>query len=340
MAPVKLLVLGTGNMARAHATGFAKDPRVEVVACADVDATRAQAFADRHGITRSFGSLAAALDWNEFDAVANVTPDGVHYATTMALIAAGKHMLCEKPLAPDFPQADEMARAAESAGLVAMVNLSYRNVAHLERARQMVASGELGEIRHVEASYRQSWLVGKHWGDWRVEPTWLWRLSSSHGSRGVLGDVGIHILDFATHVVGTLPSAVSARLKTFDKAEGGVVGEYTLDANDSAVLSCEWPNGALGVIHTSRFMTGYGNVLRLHVFGTKGALELDHRSTSTRLTACSGDAVDTLAWREVGAEEVPTNYHRFVDAILLGGPREPSFRRAADLQKILDSCFS
>jgi predicted dehydrogenase len=137
-----------------------------------------------------------------------------------------------------------------------------------------------------------------------------------------------------------LPSAVSARLKTFDKAEGGVIGEYTLDANDSAVLSCEWPNGALGVIHTSRFMTGYGNVLRLHIFGTKGALELDHRSTSTRLTACSGDAVDTLAWREVGAEEVPTNYHRFVDAILLGGPREPSFRRAADLQKILDSCFS
>jgi predicted dehydrogenase len=169
---------------------------------------------------------------------------------------------------------------------------------------------------------------------------WLWRLSSSHGSRGVLGDVGIHILDFATHVVGDLPSSLHARLKTFHKAEGDRIGDYDLDANDSAVMSVEFPNGALGVIHTSRYMTGYANVLRLHVFGTKGALELDHLSTSTNLKVCSGENVHNLAWREVGAEEVPTNYRRFVDAILLGTSADPDFRRAADLQRLLDACFA
>jgi predicted dehydrogenase len=336
---LRLLVLGTGSMARHHVLGFKKDPRVAVVAAVDVDAARAAAFAAEHGIGRSFGALADALAWGGFDAACNVTPDGVHHATTMALIAAGKHVLCEKPLAPNFADADEMARAAEAAGLVGMVNLTYRNVAHLERARQLVAAGGIGAIRHIEASYRQSWLVGKYWGDWRTEPTWLWRLSSAHGSRGVLGDIGIHIIDFATHVVGALPTSVHARLQTFDKAAGGRIGDYVLDANDSAVLSCEFPGGALGVIHTSRFMTGYGNVLRLHVFGTEGALELDHRSTSTRLTVCTGDDVDTLSWREIGAEEVPTNYRRFADAVLDGAPRDPDFRRAADLQKILDACF-
>ena len=339
-AKIRVLVLGTGSMAANHARLFAADPRVSVVAAADIDAARAEAFAEKHGIKTSFGSLEAALDWGHFDAATNVTPDAMHHPTTMKLIAAGKHVLCEKPLAENFALADEMARAAEDAGIVNMVNLSYRNVAAVQKAHALIAAGEIGDVRHVEASYRQSWLVGRHWGDWRTEATWLWRLSEQHGSRGVLGDVGIHILDLATFAIGMMPVSLQARVKTFEKAKGGRIGDYVLDANDSASMQVEFENGALGVIHASRFMTGYGNVLKLDVFGTEGAIEINHGLEWTEIRMCSGEDVHTQAWRRVQSEPVPTIHARFIDAVRDGVNGEPSFRRGADLQAILDQCFT
>ena len=340
MSKVRLAVLGTGSMAANHARLFQADARVDVVATADVDQARAKSFAEKHGIANSFGSLDALLAWGKFDAITNVTPDAVHHPTTMKIIAAKKHVLCEKPLAENFALADEMASAAEQAALINMVNLSYRNVAALQKARQLIASGEIGEVRHVEASYRQSWLVGKHWGDWRTEPMWLWRLSEKHGSKGVLGDVGIHILDFTTFAIGMLPVSLQARVKTFHKAEGDKIGEYPLDANDSAAMQVEFENGALGVIHASRFMTGYGNVLKLGVFGTAGAIEINHGGEWTEIRICSGEDVHTQAWRRVAVDAVPTIHARFIDAVVSGVNGDPSFRRGATLQAMLDLCFS
>ena len=340
MNKIRLAVLGTGSMAANHVRLFQADARVEVVAAADADAGRAKTFAEKHGIATSFGSLDQLLAWGEFDAVTNVTPDAVHHPTTMKIIAAGKHVLCEKPLAENFALADEMASAAEAAGLINMVNLSYRNVAALQKARSLIAAGEIGDIRHVEASYRQSWLVGKHWGDWRTEAMWLWRLSEKHGSKGVLGDVGIHILDFATHAIGMMPVSLQARVKTFHKAKGDKIGEYPLDANDSASMQVEFENGALGIIHASRFMTGYANVLKLEVFGDKGAIEINHGSEWTEIRMCAGEDVHTQAWRRVAVDVVPTIHARFIDAVVSGVYGDPSFRRGATLQAILDQCLS
>ncbi|MGQ0485652.1 MAG: Gfo/Idh/MocA family protein [Hyphomicrobiales bacterium] len=340
MSKTAILVLGAGAMAAQHVKHFRADPRAEIVACADIDAGRARGFAAKHGIGKAFGSLDDALSWGKFEAAANVTPDSAHHSTTMKLVAAGKHVLCEKPLAESFGLADEMARAAGKAGIVNMVNLSYRNVAALQAAQRMIAAGEIGEVRHVEASYRQSWLVGNHWGDWRSDPKWLWRLSGQHGSKGVLGDIGIHIVDFACHAVGMMPVSLQARLKTFHKAPDHKIGGYPLDANDSATMAVEFGNGALGVIHASRFMTGYGNVLKLDVFGTEGAIEIVHGLDWTEIRMCSGEDVHTQAWRRVIAEPVETLYRIFVTAVREGGKAEPDFRRGADLQKILDLCFS
>ena len=175
----------------------------------------------------AFGTLEDAIAWGQFDAAMNVTPDSVHYPTTMKLLAAKKHVLCEKPLAENFRLADEMATTADKAGLINMVNLSYRNVAEIQEARARIASGEIGEVRHVEASYRQSWLVSQSTGAiGEADPKWLWRLSEKHGSNGVLGDVGIHILDFTAHAINMMPVSVQARLKTFHKAPGDQIGEY------------------------------------------------------------------------------------------------------------------
>lgn len=340
MKKIRILVLGTGNMAQQHVKLLRDDPRAEIVACADVDAERAEVFAGKNAIAKSFGDLDEAIAWGKFDAAANVTPDSAHHPTTMKLIAAGKHVLCEKPLAERFELADEMAKAAAEAKLVNMVNLSYRNVAALQVAHKMIASVAIGEVRHIEASYRQSWLVGNFWGDWRSDPKWLWRLSEQHGSRGVLGDVGIHILDFATYAIGMMPDNLQARLKTFGKADGNRIGAYPLDANDSAMMTLSFANGAMGVVHASRFMTGYANTLKLQVFGNEGAIEIDHGLEWTEIRACTGEDVHNLAWRRIQCDPVKTIHQDFITAIAEGGAYDPDFRRGADLQRILDLCFT
>ena len=147
-----------------------------------------------------------------------------------------KQVPCEKPLAPNAADARAMAQAAGLAGVITLVNLCYRNGAALQKAAAMVAEGMIGRIRHFEASYPQSWLTKPAWGDGSTDPQWLWRLSSAHGSKGVLGDVGIHMLDLDTFIAGERAVDVPARLATFDTAPGGWLGAYSLDANDSATM--------------------------------------------------------------------------------------------------------
>lgn len=333
---MRLLVLGTGGMANTHAQHFAAIDGVELVGAVDVDPLRARAFAEQHGIPDIFTSLDEAIAWGAFDAATNVTPDRAHHPTTLALLAAGKHVMCEKPLAENYTKADEMARAAEASGLVTMVNLTYRNVAPLQKAREMVLAGEIGHVRHVEASYLQSWLVSKAWGNWATESQWLWRLSTRHGSNGVLGDVGIHILDFASYGAASDVEHVFARLKAFDKAPDNRIGEYDLDANDSFTMTVDFANGALGVVHASRWATGHLNELRLRMHGDKGALEVIHSTEGSRLRGCLGEDVEQAIWRDIDAGEVPTNYQRFAAAVAAGAMVEPGFRHAADLQRVLD----
>ena len=197
----------------------------------------------------------------------------------------------------------------ERAGIVNMVNLTYRNVAALQKARAHGAGRRVGEVRHVEASYLQSWLVSKSWGDWRTDPKWLWRLSRSHGSNGVLGDVGVHILDFASYGAGLDIEHVFCRLKTFDKAPGNRIGEYELDANDSFTMALDFSNGAFGVVHASRWATGHLNELRLRIYGDKGGIEVVHNLEGSQLKVCMGEDIETAKWQDdrcrLGADQLP-----------------------------------
>ena len=333
---MRLLILGAGKMANQHATRFAAIPGVHLVGAVDTDAEKLQAFCERHGIDRSFGTTEEALAWGDFDAVTNVTPDAAHHNTSMACIDAGKHVLCEKPLATNHADACAMADAAEKVGVVGMVNLTYRNVAELHAAREIVLSGRIGEVKHVEASYLQSWLVSKAWGDWRTGPQWLWRLSRAHGSNGTLGDIGVHVLDFASYGAGSEIDTISCRLKTFHKAEGDRIGEYVLDANDSFVMTAGFANGALGVVHASRWATGHINELRLRIYGDKGGVEVQHSPQASHLKVCLDGDAETATWRDQDVTPVATNYERFVNAVRLNMPTEPTFRHAAGLQRLLD----
>lgn len=336
---VRLAIVGTGGMANNHARRFKEIAGCKLVAAVDVSRERVEKFAAEHGIPNVFDSLDALLAWNQFDAVTIVTPDAFHAAQSIQCLKAGKHVLCEKPLAINHADAKKMVAAAKKAGVINMVNLSYRDWPAIQAVAAVIASGKIGEIRHVEASYLQSWLPSKVWGDWRTTPAWLWRLSSRHGSRGVLGDVGVHIVDFASFPAGPI-SRVYGKLKTFHKAKGDRIGEYILDANDSAVMTVEFANGALGTIHTTRWSGGHANRLFLKISGTKGSVEIDSERSISSYKLSAGKELDKAQWITVEAKPTPNNYARFIKSIRTGKQDQPDFARGAEIQKVLDAVIA
>lgn len=338
-APVRLAIIGTGGMANNHAKHFAAIKGVELVAACDIDQTRVNAFCATHGIPAAYTDVSAMLKQTGCEAVSIVTPDAYHAPLSIQALKAGKHVLCEKPLALNHADTRRMVTAAKKAGKVAMVNLSYRDWPAIQAVARAVARGDIGELRHVEASYLQAWLVSNAWGDWRTSPAWLWRLSKKHGSAGVLGDVGVHIVDFATFPAGPIKN-VYCRLKAFDKAKGNRIGDYDLDANDSATLNVEFANGALGVLHTTRWCGGHANRLFLKLIGTKGTIEIDSERSTTSYRVCRGKQVHTATWQEVQAKPTPNNYERFITAIRTNHPTQPDFARGSEVQKVLDACFA
>jgi predicted dehydrogenase len=336
---IRLAIIGTGGMAKRHAECYAAIPGCTLVAAVDVSAERVTAFAATHGIANTFASVDTLLAWNQFDAVSVVTPDAFHAAQSIQCVRAGKHVLCEKPLALNHADALKMVAAAQKASVINMVNLSYRDWPAIQAVQAVIASGKIGEVRHVEASYLQSWLTSKVWGDWRTTPAWLWRLSTKHGSRGVLGDVGVHIVDFATFPAGPIRS-VYGKLKTFDKAPGNVVGEYVLDANDSAVMTVEFANGALGTIHTTRWSGGHANRLHLKISGDQGSVEIDSERSTTSYKISVGPDLHKASWKEVACKPTPNNYARFIKSIRTGMQDQPDFARGAEVQKVLDAVIT
>jgi predicted dehydrogenase len=335
---VRLAIIGTGGMAHTHVRFFRAISGCTIVAAADIDRKRVEAFGAEHGIPAAYTSVAELLARTDCDAVSIVAPDAMHAPLALQCLRAGKHVLCEKPLAVNYADTRRMLAAARRAGVVHMVNFSYRNWPCLHAVADLVRRGGLGDLRHVEASYLQSWLLQDLWGEWRTTPGWLWRLSSRHGSKGVLGDIGVHIVDFATYPAGPI-AEVFAQLKAFPKAPRNRIGAYRLDANDSAVLNVKFANGALGTIHTTRWSGGHINRLFLKISGTLGSVEIDSERSTTSYRICAGRDLTKTRWREVKAKPVPTLYQRFITAIRTGRAEQPDFARGAEVQKVLDACF-
>lgn len=337
--PVRIALVGTGGMANAHAGFFQKIPGCSVTAAVDVDENRVREFAGKYAIPETYTRVEDMLASSETDAVSVVTPDPFHAPISIACLNAGKHVMCEKPLATSHEEAKKMVAAAKKAGTVNLVNFSYRNWPALRAVAEKVQSGALGEIRHVEASYHQAWLVSHAWGVWQTSPNWLWRLSTDHGSKGVLGDVGVHILDFATYPVGPVRK-LYCQLKTFNKAPRNRIGDYKLDANDSAVITVEFANGALGSIQTTRWMTGHINRLFLKIAGTEGSVCIDSDLGTDSYKLCTGKDIHTDTWKTKKATKVPSTWETFIKAIRNGQSAQPDFARGAEIQKLLDLSFA
>jgi len=211
-----------------------------------------------------------------------VTPGESHAEIAIAALDAGKHVLCEKPLANTVAEAEAMAAAAERAaarGVKAMVGFTYRRVPAVTFLRQLIAEGVVGRIAHVRASYRQDWLVDP-------DMPLAWRLQKEHAGSGALGDIGAHAIDLVEFVTGMDVEKVSGVLDTIVKqrpllsAGSGLSGKAAagygqVTVDDIAIFTGRLASGALASFEATRFATGRKNALAIEISGDKGALAFD-----------------------------------------------------------------
>ncbi|QFU94002.1 Gfo/Idh/MocA family protein [Amycolatopsis sp. YIM 10] len=244
-----------------------------------------------------YGFAAVETDWRDLVARDDVglvdvcTPGDSHADIAIAALEAGKHVLCEKPLANTVEEAERMAAAARSAatrGVRSMVAFNYRRVPALAHARKLVGDGALGEIRHVRAVYLQDWLSD-------AQAPMTWRLRKDKAGSGSLGDLGAHIVDAAQFVTGELITGVSALTNTFvrQRPDGsGSLGEVTVD--DAALFLARLSGGAVATFEATRYALGRKNAMRLEINGTKASMAFDFESMN-ELWWHDGSTPDTEA---------------------------------------------
>jgi predicted dehydrogenase len=286
---LRVAMIGHGFMGAAHSQGWRTAQRVfglpSSTEMAVIVGRNADGVADA---AAKWGWAESATDWREviarddIDLVDIVTPGDSHAEIAIAALEAGKHVLCEKPLANTVAEAEAMADAAARAaarGIRAMVGFTYRRVPAATFMRDLIAQGAVGRIAQVRASYRQDWLVDR-------DMPLGWRLQKEHAGSGALGDIGAHAIDLAQFVTGMRLEKVSGVVDTIVKqrplqaagsglsgtaAEG--FGEVTVD--DIAIFAGRFEGGILGSFEATRFATGRKNALSIEVSGDKGALAFD-----------------------------------------------------------------
>jgi predicted dehydrogenase len=342
-------MVGYAFMGRAHSQAWRNvtaffdlpvAPAMRVICGRSPEATRAAA--------ARMGWAGHTTDWRELVARDDVqivdicTPGDSHAEIAVAALAAGKHVLCEKPLANTVEEAARMAEAAASAAGKSMVAFNYRRVPAVALARRLVAAGELGAIRHVRAQYLQDWIVDP-------EFPLVWRLRKDLAGSGALGDIGAHIIDTAQHITGQDLVGVTGLTETFVKDRPG--GRVTVD--DAALFIGRMSGGAMASFEATRFASGRKNALRVEVNGALGSLSFDFEAMNelwvskggggfTRILVTEPDHPYAGAWwppgHGLGYEHTFTNQIRdFLEAIATGTDPSPSFADGLRVQRVLEA---
>ncbi|MFG2476027.1 Gfo/Idh/MocA family protein [Streptomyces fagopyri] len=365
-------MVGYAFMGAAHSQGWRTVGRVfdlprrpVLTAVCGRDAEAVRAMADRHGWAAAETDWRALIARDDVDLVDICTPGDSHAEIALAALAAGKHVLCEKPLANTVEEAEAMTAAAEAAaarGQVAMVGFNYRRLPATSLARTMVEEGRLGSLRHVRVTYLQDWLVDP-------EFPLTWRLRKERAGSGALGDLGAHIIDLAQYLAGEPVIGVSALTETFVRqrplpaaASSGLAtvsdraGLGTVTVDDAALFTGRFASGALASFEASRFATGRKNALRIELNGERGSLAFDlerlnelsyhdHTEPGThagfrRILVTEPDHPYLDAWwppgHGLGYEHTFTHQaHDLVRAVATGRRPVPSFADGLQVQRVL-----
>jgi predicted dehydrogenase len=364
-------MIGHGFMGAAHSQGWRVAPRFfELPLTPEMAVLVGRSAAVRHA-AETWGWEETATDWrqvitrDDIDVVDIVTPGDSHAEIAIAALEAGKHVLCEKPLANTVAEAEAMADAAERAaarGIRSMVGFTYRRVPAATFAKQLVAEGRLGEIRQVRAEYLQDWLAD-------ADAPLTWRMQKERAGSGALGDIGAHAIDLTEFITGESVERVSGILETIVAerpllAEGvGLSGTASdergaVTVDDIALFTGRLSSGALASFEATRFRTGRKNALRIEIAGSRGALSFDlERLNELQFYDATQDAAEA-GFRRILVTEPEHPYiaawwpaghmlgyehgfsHQVVDfvtALADGVQPTPSFADGLHIQRVLDA---
>jgi predicted dehydrogenase len=365
-------MIGHAFMGNAHSQAWRVAPRffdlpaepvMQVVA--GRDAERAAEAAARLGWADSTDDWRTVLDRDDVQIVDICTPGDTHAEIAVAALAAGKHVLCEKPLANTVAEAEDMAAAATAArehGVEAMVGFTYRRVPAVSLAQRLVAEGRLGQLRHVRAQYLQDWIADP-------EAPLSWRLDKAKAGSGALGDIGAHIVDLTQFITGQHIVEVAGRLETFVKERpyaaehAGLSGTAStgrgpVTVDDAASFLATFTGGAMGVFEATRFATGRKNAIRIEINGSKGSLAFDFEDMNVLEFLDATDDDTTAGFRRILVTEPTHPYvaawwppghglgyehgftHQVVDLVRAIADRQqptPSFDEGLQVQRVLDA---
>ena len=298
-------VVGAGFMGKAHCVALSNMPKLFTDApyvpvfktVCDIVPEIAEDFKERFSFEKACTDYMDIVNDPEIDIVCVCTPNDSHAEVSIAALKAGKHVICEKPIAAKTEDAKAMAEAAEEAakkGIVSMCGYQYRRVPAIDEAKKIIESGRLGEITNIRTQYLQSWSADPR------SPL-SWRFVKETAGAGTLGDIFTHALDIAQYLAGNVTDVVSM-VKTYIKErpvqEGGVdllgtvklgddAKKQVVDVDDEVSVLCKFDSGAIGSVEATRMAWGRNNYLTVEVHGTKGSLTWNYERLN-ELEVCYG----------------------------------------------------
>ncbi len=262
--------VGGGFMADVHSRA-ARSARASLRGIVSSSAARGEDAAERLGVVASFRSLDELLKVPGVDVVHICTPNALHAEQALAVIAAGRNVVCEKPLAVTIDEAERLVDAADAAGVTATVPFVYRFHPMVREARARVAAGEVGRLFSIHGSYLQDWLLDQADDNWRVDV-------ASGGASRAFADIGSHLVDLVEFVTGDRITRVATSKRTFF---GDRAATMAIATEDAAAVVLETAGGAIGTLLVSQVAPGRKNALRVEIAGSAQSIGFDQENPET-----------------------------------------------------------
>lgn len=364
--PLNIGMIGYGFMGRAHSNAyctvanFFKNEYKPVLKCACArNKEKIQAFADTWGYESIETDWRKMIARDDIDAVDICVPNNLHHEIAIACAEAGKMILCEKPLAMDVAQGEEMCQAVEKAGVPNMVWYNYRRVPAVSLAKQIVDSGKLGRIFHYRANFLQDWTIS---ADVPQGGAAVWRLSAEEAGSGVTGDLLAHCIDTAIWINGPMKS-VTAMTETFIKErQHQDTGEMLpVNIDDACAFLARFENGSLAIFESTRYARGHKALNTFEINGENASISWDLHDLHRLQYFDHNDDSEVRGWRNIHVSDSDQPYmanwwvpglqigyeHSFVHHVAdfltsleTGAPAGPTFRDALETQKICEAVLN
>lgn len=311
---LNVAMIGGGFMGKAHAMAYAAMPMFFWPAPAiphrkvivDVTDALAEEAKTRFGFEESSSDWQSVVARDDIDVIDICTPNNIHAEIAIAAAKAGKHIICEKPLARGGEEAKTMLDAVENAGVIHMVAFNYRRTPAVALAKKYIEEGRIGDIRNFRGTYLQ---------DWSADPDGplSWRFQKKIAGSGAVGDIGTHVVDLAHYLVGQI-SEVNAMTPTYIKTRpvqaGGLdklgaseknanAQRGPVDVDDEVVSLLKFDNGAIGSLEATRNAYGRNNLITFEIHGTKGSLYFNYERRDELQVMFADDPADARGFRTV-----------------------------------------